>query len=82
MITQFEILNSDNITNFLTIDENINMNTFQNKEYNNESILLPSFMRNGEIETDKGIIELAKEKSLFLHNCNTDDGSSGGPVIL
>ena len=80
--TIIEILSSDNITNFLTIDENINMNTFQNKEYNNESILLPSFMRNGEIETDKGIIELAKEKSLFLHNCNTDDGSSGGPVIL
>ena len=64
-------------------DENINRKNYQNKEYQNACILLPTFMENGEIETDKGNITFVQENSqLFMHNCNTDEGSSGGPVIL
>jgi len=81
--TIIEILRRDNIENFLIIDENINRKNYQNKEYKNASILLPTFMKNGEIETDKGNITSVQENShFFIHNCNTDEGSSGGPVIL
>ena len=79
--TVIEILSSDNINNFLVIDEKINQIDFRNKEYENASIILPTFMQNGEIETDKGnIIGIAQ--SNFYHNCNTEKGSSGGPIIL
>ena len=79
--TIIEILSSDNINNFLVIDEKINQKYFKNIEYKNASIILPTFMQNGEIETDKGnIIEIVQFN--FYHNCNTEKGSSGGPIIL
>ena len=81
--TIIEIKNSDKINDFLIIDENIINKEFSNIKYKNANIILPAFMKNGEIEYDKGIIvSIPKNSYYFLHDCNTDPGSSGGPIIL
>ena len=81
--TIIEIKKSDNIDSFLDYDEKINTDDFNNKEYKEASILLPTFMKSGEIETDKGSVVLISNNSfIFHHTCNTDPGSSGGPIIL
>ena len=81
--TIIEILRVDNIQNFLTIDENIIGHFCQNNQYKNDSILLPTFIQNGEFETGKGNIKfIEKNGYLFINNCNTDEGSSGGRVIF
>ena len=79
--TIIEIIESDKINEFLTCDEKMNLDDFNIKEYREASILLPSFMKSGEIETDKGHIS-SIDNYHFLHTCNTDPGSSGGPIIL
>ena len=67
----------------MVLDEYINQNNYINENYKNESIILPAFMTNEEIEYDKGkIIFVPKNDYKFLHSCNTDPGSSGGPIIL
>ena len=79
--TIIEIIEDDKINEFLTYNEKMNMKDFNVKEYREASILLPSFMKSGEIETDKGNISSIDDYH-FLHTCNTDPGSSGGPIIL
>ena len=79
--TIIEIIEADKINEFLTCDEKMNEDYFNIKEYRQASILLPSFMKSGEIETDKGNIS-SIDDIYFLHTCNTDPGSSGGPIIL
>ena len=79
--TIIEIIEDVKINEFLAYDEKMNINDFNVKEYREASILLPSFMKSGEIETDKGKISLI-DNYQFLHTCNTDPGSSGGPIIL
>ena len=39
-------------------------------------------MENRQLETDKGKVILSSNNFLFFHNLNTDEGSSGGPIIL
>ena len=81
--TIVEIRKEDNITNFLTIDENINKEGYSNSEYKNASIFIPGIMQNQEVGFDNGIIlSASKKKCLFHHDCNTDSGSSGAPIIL
>jgi V8-like Glu-specific endopeptidase len=39
-------------------------------------------MENRQLETDKGKVILSSNNFLFFHNLNTDEGSSGGPIVL
>ena len=79
--TIVEIKKIDNIQNFLFYDTNIIKQDFSYKNYQNESIIVPSFIENKELETDKGNITLTSNNIFFFHNCNTVKGSSGGPII-
>ena len=83
--TIIETLEIDNLNNdFLVIDENINLNNFSNSDLKGKSIILPAIMESQQIEVGPpGIIEYNdKNNYLFHHKCNTDSGSSGGPVVL
>ena len=71
----------DHIQNFLFYDTHIIKQDFSYKNYQDESIIVPSFMKNKELETDKGRITLSFNNIFFFHNCNTDKGSSWGPII-
>ena len=65
--TIIEILKKDNINFFLVLDEYINQNNYINENYKNESIIIPAFMSNEEIEYDKGkIIFVQKNDYKFL----------------
>lgn len=68
-----QILKEDNINEFLEIDEN-----FSREKYNNFRIYTFGYL--DEIKFDVGNI-LSKKDHLFIHNCNTDPGWSGGPIF-
>ena len=74
--TIIEIKKMDHIQNFLFYDTHIIKQDFSYKNYQDESIIVPSFMKNKELETDKGRITLSFNNIFFFHNCNTDKGSS------
>ena len=83
--TIIETLEIDNLNNdFLIIDENINLNNFSNSDLKGKSIILPAIMESQQIEVGPpGIIEYNDKNNYFFHHkCNTDSGSSGGPVVL
>ena len=81
--TIIEIIKEDNINNFLNYDENIVKEDYSNKEYKNESIFLPAIMKNQQVEFSSGmIVSTPNNCEYFLHSCNTDSGSSGGPILL
>lgn len=73
-----EIKKIDNIKKYLFYDTtNIAKQYFSYKNYKDN--LVPSFMKNKEMETDKGKITLIT--FLFFNNYNTNEGSSSGPII-
>ena len=80
--TIIEIKKEDNIEYFLTYDDNITRKSFSYKDYKDEGIIVPTFMENRQLETDKGKVILSSNNFLFFHNLNTDEGSSGGPIVL
>lgn len=51
--TIIEIKKENNFKNFLIYDENITQKDFSYKNYQGESIIVPSFMKNKELEADK-----------------------------
>ena len=82
--TIIEILEEDKFNAFLMTDDLINKEDYTNKEYKSESIVLPAIMENQEVEFGGvgTILSASKKTSYFLHSCNTDEGSSGGPILL
>ena len=84
--TCIEIIKEDNIINNIIpfeLDDNCYINNYDNKEYNKKSIVIPSIGINKEIELPQGIIYYVKNnKDMFIHNCNTEKGCSGAPIIL
>ena len=86
--TCIEILEEDNIIdkiNPFEIDDNCYDLNYNLKEYENRGIAIPKKIINEEIELSTGIfyfIENEKFKDIFFHDCNTEPGFSGGPIIL
>ena len=73
-----EILNEDNIEDYYRLDDIFNKNYTYDK-YINKNIVIFSIM-NKKRGHDDGVIKII-DKFLFVHNCNTLPGSSGGVII-
>ena len=80
-ITIIEIKNSDEINNYLELDDNI-INNGTNKGYIKESIYVLQYPK-GELSVSFGVVyDIEKEKgNNFYHLCSTDSGSSGSPIL-
>ena len=77
-----EIKNKDEIkVNTFEINDDCYNYEYDNKEYNKRSIIIPCIGENNEMELSQGIINYSYNKS-FMHNCNTQPGNSGAPIIL
>ena len=71
-----------NSNNFLEIDENINMETsLLNKIYKKQSIYALHYPKGKNIVSSYGLISNLMDNDLY-HNCNTEYGSSGCPILL
>ena len=80
----------DNIHDYIEIDNNIINNLELNKDkiiqkykdiYSNESIYLLNYMNGKNVLVSYGlIIEINGDKGI-MHKCNTDNGSSGSPIL-
>ena len=77
-----EILPEDKINNFLEIDNNL----FKDDNsleyiYKGTTIYILHYPKGERAAMNSGIFKRLIEKKIF-HLCNTDSGSSGGPIIL
>ena len=84
--TCIEIIKEDNIIeniNPFDINNNCYNNNYDKKNYDKKGIILASVAPSKEIETSQGIVYYLKGNKLyFCHDCNTEEGFSGGPIIL
>ena len=77
--TCIEIFDSDNISNFFEIDENIieeNLDSLKNSE-----IFILQYPLGDEISFSQGRILSINQKRI-IHSASTEKGSSGSPIIL
>ena len=82
-ITIIEIKSIDKINYFLEYDKDIiNKNEeFIKLDYKNKSIYILHYP-NGELNVSYGIINDIISKKIINHKCCTEEGSSGGPILL
>ena len=79
-ITIIKLNNDDEINNYLEIEENIFKDNSEDI-FKNESIYILHFPKGGEAHISYGCgIEKINEYEI-MHKCNTDSGSSGGPIL-
>ena len=71
-----EILKEDKITNFLEINENINLQNYKNKK-----IFCYQYPLGGKLFYSHGI-HLGNQNKFFLYSIGTNKGSSGSPILL
>ena len=77
-----EILDKDELNvNAFEINENCYNYEYDNKNYDKRSIIIPCLGKNNEIELSPGIIDSSDSKR-FIHDCNTEPGNSGAPIVL
>ena len=74
--TIIEILNEDNINNFLEIDEFINT-----KNYEGYQVFTMQHPKGGKLQYSHGKI-LERNEKFFLYSLGTSRGSSGAPILL
>ena len=89
--TIIELLKEDNIfqsikKSFDIYDNCYNYN-YNKNNYDKKYIVIAAISITKEIKIGQGILytnaeELEKNKYIFFHDCNTDEGYSGGPIIL
>ena len=84
--TCIEIIEKDNILseiNTFELDKNNYNIEYDIKNYNKKGIVIASIGAKGDIELPQGaLLYVNNREDLFLHNCNTEPGFSGGPIIL
>ena len=84
--TCIEIIEEDNLISKIMpfeIDENNYNIEYQLQKYDKRCIITLSIGNKGYIEITKGIIDyIQNNNDIFLHNCCTEIGFSGGPIIL
>ena len=77
-----EILPEDKINNFLEIDNNLFKYEKEIEEiYRRRSIYVLHYPRGERAAMNSGILKKI-ENDTIVHICNTEPGSSGGPIIL
>ena len=76
--TGIEILNEDNINNFFKIDENIIEN--DPKIFADQDIFILQFPKGNDLSFSSGKILKVNDWNM-IHNCSTEEGSSGSPII-
>ena len=74
--TIIEILDEDNINNFLEIDEFINT-----KNYEGYQVFTMQHPKGGKLQYSHGKI-LKRNEKYFLYSLGTNRGSSGAPILL
>ena len=87
-ITIIEITEKDEINDFLELDDEIINNIkldsqqieYYNRYYINQSIYILNYLNGDKIMVSYGLINDIKENQIN-HNCNTDQGSSGVPIL-
>ena len=85
-ITMIEIKDSDEIKNYLELDDKIIDNIIKNKnknsEYIDETVYVIQYPK-GKLGVSFGILEKIFEdkKYNFSHKCSTEGGSSGAPIL-
>ena len=75
-MTCIEILYKDNIEDFFEIEDCNNCN-----EYNNEDIAIIQYPKGGYMKVKAGHLIKINDYNIF-HSVDTDNGSSGSPIIL
>ena len=84
--TCIEIIKEDNIIeniNPFDINNNCYNTNYDNNNYDEKGIIIASIASSKDIDTSQGILYYIKNNRLyFLHDCNTEGGFSGGPIIL
>ena len=76
--TCIEIINEDYIKDFFKIDENIIEN--DPKIFEEQDIFILQFPKGNDLSFSSGKI-LKADDSNMIHNCSTEGGSSGSPII-
>ena len=80
----------DDIHNYIEIDNSIINNIELSKEkiikkykniYKNESVYILNYMNGENIVVSYGLITEINEENGINHKCNTDNGSSGAPIL-
>ena len=75
-ITIIEMKKEDNISDYLDLDKKID-----NKLYERESIYIIHYAGSKGIGVSYGIIKNIEGENNFHHFCNTENGSSGAPIL-
>ena len=84
-IAIIEIKEEDNINNYLELDDKI-INCLNsdiiNEEYEDTTIYIIQYPK-GHLSVSYGVIEKIQEDKRyeFIHNCSTEEGSSGSPIL-
>ena len=83
-ITIIQILDNDNINDFLELDEqvieNIISNKNNNKDFEGKTIYTIQYPQEG-LSVSYGILDRLDNDYDFLHKCSTNEGASGSPII-
>lgn len=78
--TIIQLKESDEINNFLELDENI-INNGDNSGYKGEAVYIIQYP-NGELSFSNGFIgDISRGKKYFSHSCSTEKGASGSPIL-
>ena len=80
-----EITPEDNIKcSYLELDFNLNNIKEYNNKYHNKLVYIIQYPYRSKCETSFGKLKVMSRKNEFYiwHNCSTDEGSSGSPIIL
>ena len=76
--TCIEIFDKDNIQGYFKIDENLIEYSIEN--YKNKNIFILQYPKGNELSFSSGTILDIKDNTI-IHNCPTNKGSSGSPII-
>ena len=87
-ITFIKLTEKDEVGDYLELDENIMNNLLKSNEqiniynnnYINTGIYILNYLKGDKIMNSYGLINNIKDNVLY-HTCNTDQGSSGSPIL-